>query len=363
MSYPFFQGTSPPAPQQWYQQPQQAAPRQGDFIDEATRILNFVEALQQRGGNQQQQTAPTTEPSQYSVSNFQSRPSAQIGDQERRLAEMASAPVGKPNNNLEATLQQQVQTLSQGFQAAMEERDLSYKIINSLLPFVQVNQILNQEISQMEQAINSLLPFVQVNQILNQEISQMEQAINSLAPFVQVAQIWSQDALAHEQVLSNVLQLVHDPEFLVYWASQVWNQSIGADGIGAVEWISDEYLKLLDTYEQRYQQHFGKHSPMWQRMQPKMVNPVMGSPETQSFAQANTQYQPPQQFQQPAVPQQYQQQQAPPMPPIPGNTPGVGAIDQLRQKIEMLKAGTPDLAQQLQRAHSQSRQMGSIQYV
>jgi hypothetical protein len=244
----------------------------------------------------------------------------------------------QPKNNLEATLQQQVQTLSQGFQAAIQERDMAFKIINSLTPFVQVNQLLNQE------------------------ILEMGKTIDMLAPFVQVAQIWAQDALMHEQVLNNVVGLMNDPQFLVYWASQVWNQSICADGIGAIEWISDEYLNLLDTYEQKYTQVYGKHSPMWYRMQPKTVNPVMGSPDTQGFAQqANIQPQAPQQYQQPAVPQQYQQQI--PMPPVPGNTPGMGAIDHLRQKIEMLKAGTPDLAQQLQRAHSQSRQQSGIQYV
>ncbi|WP_127011352.1 hypothetical protein [Chlorogloeopsis fritschii] len=244
------------------------------------------------------------------------------------------------SNNLEAKLQQQAQALEQCVRALLAERDAAYNVINSLLPFVRINEILNGD------------------------IAEMDKTIAMLTPFVGIANIRMNDALAYEQVLNNVVKLMHDPEFLVYWANHVWQQSIMADGAGAIAWISDEYLKLLDTYEQRYVGVHGKHSPVWERLQPKQVNPVMGSPDSQNFVppqfqqQVNPQVLPQQQFQQSAVPPQYQQQI--PMPPIPGNTQGQDAIGQLRQRIEMLKAGIPDLGMQLQRAHAQQRQQNGI---
>lgn len=238
-----------------------------------------------------------------------------------------------PTNNLEASLQQQVQTLAAGFQGAIAERDQAYRVIDALMPFLQVNAALNQE------------------------IEMQERAIASLTPFVQVAAIWAQDALAHEEVLNNVVGLMHEPEFLVYWSASVWGDRIQHNGQAALEWISDEYLNLLNVYEQKYMAaNNGQHSPMWYRMQPKTVNPVMGSPDSQTYAPV------PPQFQQPPIaPIQYQQPQqqlaSPPMPPVPGNTPGVGGpIEQLKQRIEMVKAGTPDLGMQMQRMHSQQRQ-------
>lgn len=232
----------------------------------------------------------------------------------------------QPSNNLEASLQQQAQILAQGLQAAIQERDMAFKIIDAIVPFIQVNQILNQEI---------------------QELDRM---VAALTPFVQVAQIWAEDAIAHEQVLNNVLELIQDPEYLVYHAFQTWNNRIQHNGQGALEWISDEYLNLLNTYEQRYIAVNGKHSPMWERMQPKTVNPVMGSVDSQNYAPI------PPQFQQPVV-QQPQYQQAPPMPPVPGASNGMGGpLDQLKQRIELMKSGTPDLGQHMQRIHAAQRQ-------
>jgi hypothetical protein len=357
VNYPYFQGTSPPAiaPQQvpysnqWGYPPTQQ-PSQNDFIDQATKILNFVEALQQRGtgrATQTQETAQSSTPTNYSVGNFQTAQTQAIGEQERRLAQLAtSTPQSLPStqtnyapslqqqsqvsNNLEATLQQQVQVLSQGFQAAMEERNAAFKLIDSLMPFVQVNDILNQE---------------------NQEL---HKTVNMLTPFVQTAQIWMDDAIAHEQVLNNVLNLFVDPEFLVYHAFQVFNNKIQHNGQAALEWISDEYLNLLNTYEQRYMAaNNGQHSPMWQRMQPKTVTPVQGSVDSQNYAQIPPQFQ--QQYQQPVL--QQPQYQAPPMPPVPGNNGmGGGPIDQLKQRIELMKSGNPNLGQQMQLMHAAQRQ-------
>lgn len=245
----------------------------------------------------------------------------------------------QPSNNLEAALQQQVQILTRGFQAAIAERDQCYQVIDALMPFMQVNAVLNQE------------------------IEAMDRAIAVLTPFVQVAQIWANDAIAHEQVLNNVLQLVNDPDFLIYHSSGVWRDRIRAEGQPALEWISDEYLALLDIYEQRFMAaNNGQHSPIWYRMQPKTVNPVMGSVDSQNYAQIPPQFQQqyaPPQFQQP------QQAQYPPMPPVPGNSAGVGGpIEELKQRIELRKTGTPDLGQTLQRIHAQNRQaMGADIYV
>jgi hypothetical protein len=249
---------------------------------------------------------------------------------------------GQVSNNLEAQLQQQVQVLAQGFQAAIAERDAAYRVVDSLVPFMQVNALLNQE------------------------IEAMDQAIASLTPFVQVAAIWAQDAIAHEQVLNNVVELMNSPDFLVYWANQVWRDRIQHNGQAALEWISDEYLNLLNSYEQKFMAvNNGQHSPIWYRMQPKTVNPVMGSVDSENYRQ-----QMPPQFQQPV--QQYQpqyqqpsQQQYAPMPPVPGNNPGIGGpIEELKARVAMLKSGTPDLGQALQRMHTQGRQaMGGDIYV
>lgn len=245
------------------------------------------------------------------------------------------------SNNLEAALQQQVQVLAQGFQAALEERNAAFNLINTLLPFVQVNQILNQE-----------------NLDLHKTVGMM-------SPFVQAAQIWMSDAIAHEQVLSNVVDLMNSPDFLAYWANQVWRDRIQHNGQAALEWISDEYLNLLNTYEQKFMMaNNGQHSPMWYRMQPKTVTPVQGSVDSQNYQQ-----QLPPQFQQPVqqYPPQYQQpvQQYAPMPPVPGNNPGMGGpIEELKARVAMLKSGTPDLGQALQRMHTQGRQaMGADIYV
>lgn len=207
---------------------------------------------------------------------------------------------------------------------------------------------------------------MQVNALLNQEIEAMDKAIASLAPFVQVANIWAQDAIAHEQVLNNVVELMNSPDFLVYWSSRVWGDRIQSNGQAALEWISDEYLRLLNTYEQKFMMaNNGQHSPMWYRMQPKTVTPVQGSVDSQNYQQ-----QLPPQFQQPVqqYPPQYQQppqQQYAPMPPVPGNNPGMGGpIEELKARVAMLKAGTPDLGQALQRMHTQGRQaMGADIYV
>jgi hypothetical protein len=245
------------------------------------------------------------------------------------------------SNNLEAQLQQQIQVLAQGFQAAITERDAAYRVVDSLMPFMQVNALLNQE------------------------IEEMDKAIASLTPFVQVAAIWAQDALAHEQVLNNVVDLMNSPDFLVYWANRVWSDRIQHNGQAALEWISDEYLNLLNTYEQKFMMtNNGQHSPMWYRMQPKTVNSVMGSVDSENYRQDI-----PVAFQQP--PQQYapQYQQPPqqyaPMPPIPGNNSGMGGpIEELKARVNMLKSGAPDLGQALQRMHAQNRQsMGADIYV
>lgn len=233
------------------------------------------------------------------------------------------------SNNLEATLQQQVQVLAQGLQAAIQERDMAFKIIDAVTPFIQVNALLNQEIEQLDRTVAGLIPFVQV------------------------AQTWAQDALAHEQVLNNVLELFSDPEFLVYHAFQVWNDRIQHNGQAALDWVSDEYLNLLNTYEQRYMAaNNGQHSQMWQRMQAtKTVAPIQGSVDTQNYAQL------PPQFQQPAPVLQQPQYQAPPMPPVPGNSGvGGGPLDQLKQRIELMKSGNPELGMQMQRMHAAQRQ-------
>lgn len=246
------------------------------------------------------------------------------------------------SNNLEAALQQQVQVFAQGFQAAIEERNAAFNLINALLPFVQVNQILNQE-----------------NLDLHKTVSMM-------SPFVQAAQIWMNDAIAHEQVLNNVVDLMNSPDFLVYWANQVWRDRIQHNGQAALEWISDEYLNLLNTYEQKFMMaNNGQHSPMWYRMQPKTVTPVQGSVDSQNYQQpfdfAQGKQLPPQfqpQYQQPV-------QQYAPMPPVPGNSPGMGGpIEELKARVAMLKSGTPDLGQALQRMHTQGRQaMGADIYI
>lgn len=214
--------------------------------------------------------------------------------------------------------------LQKGFWAAIEERDRCYSVIDALMPFLQVNAMLNQE------------------------IEQMEKAIASLTPFVQIAQIWQQDALMHEQALDNICYLMADPEFLVYWANKVWADKIRADGGPAMDWINDEFLKLFQIYDQRHVAAYGQHSPMWNKLQPKITTPVQGSVDSQNYAPIPPQFQP--------QPIQQQQYQAPPMPPVPGSNGMGGALDQLKQRIELMKSGVPDLGQKMQLAHASQRQ-------
>lgn len=189
------------------------------------------------------------------------------------------------------------------------------------------------ELNQTYKVIDSLIPFLQVNALLNQEIEQLEQTVASLTPFVKVANTWAADAIQHEQVLDNLCWVMSDPEYLIYWAFQNWGNAIQPNGEEALQWIADEWMRLLDIYEQKYMAAYsGQHSPLWFKMQPRNVSPIIGSPEGQG--------------------------QIPPLPPIPGvpGQSGGGPVDQLKNKIALYKSGTPDLAQQLQRQHLQSRQ-------
>jgi hypothetical protein len=237
------------------------------------------------------------------------------------------APYSQPTNNLEARLQQQVQA------------------------FANAASALNVEAEQAYQVINNLIPFMAIAPIQQEYILELERTLGMLVPFVQAANIWAGDINAYQQTLDSICYVMSDPEYLVYWAFLTWNRAIQPDGGGALEWISDEFMKLLDTYEARYMQASGgQHSPAWHRRQSKTVNPVMGSPDTQSFAYQQPQFN----FQ----PPQFQQQQIPPMPPVPGTGGQAnGSLDALKQRIAMMKSGVPDLAQQMQRAHVQQRQM------
>lgn len=184
------------------------------------------------------------------------------------------------------------------------------------------------------QVIDSLTPLLQINTLLNQEIEWMDKAIASMMPFLEISQIWANDAIAHEQVLDNICYQFSDPEFLVFWAFTTWNKLIKADGQGALEWIRDELIALTNTYEQRYIDAYGGHSPLWQQQAP-MMNPVMGSPDSQAgYAPQNL-----------------------PMFPVPGSAGvGGGPLDQLKQRIAQQKSGNPNLGSDLQRAHVMSRQ-------
>lgn len=231
----------------------------------------------------------------------------------------AASPL--PQEHREA-YQQQLQVLAQGFNAAIAELNQTYRVIDAIMPFVQVNGLLNQEIDQLEQMVYSLVPFVQV------------------------ADIWQSEALQNEQVLDNLCWVMSDPEYLIYWSFLNWGQAIQPNGQPALEWIADEWIKLLEIYEHKYMQaNGGQHSSMWSRMQPQNVNPIMGSPDTQSF------YAP-------------RQVQVPPLPPIPGSggqQGGGSPVDQLKQRISLMKSGNPDLAQQMQRQHLQQRQQFNME--
>jgi hypothetical protein len=211
-----------------------------------------------------------------------------------------------------------MQTLAQGFNAAIAELNQAY------------------------QAIDAMMPFVQVNALLNQEIDQLEKMVYGLLPFVQVANIWQSEALQNEQVLDNLCWIMSDPEYLIYWSFLNWGQAIQPNGQPALEWIADEWINLLNIYEQKYMQsNNGQHSQMWTRMQPQTVSPVMGSPASQNF---------------------YPTQQIPPFPPIPGSgQQGSGPVDQLKERIALMKSGNPDLAQQMQRQHLQQRQQFNME--
>ena len=220
-------------------------------------------------------------------------------------------------------MQQQLQTVAQGFHAAMQENQQCYRVIDSLAPLLQVNMLLNQEIEAMDRALASIVPFMGM------------------------ANVWMNDALAHEQVLDNLCYLISSPEYLVHWAFTVWNKSIQANGAAALDWISDEFMQLLDTFEAKFMAASGgQHSAAWHRRQNQSINPIMGSPDTQGFSAS---YQP--------QPQLNFQQQSMPMPPVPGVAgQSFSPLDQLKQRIDLQKSGTPDLAQQMQRAHVQQRQ-------
>ena len=194
----------------------------------------------------------------------------------------------------------------------------------------------------------------------------MDRVIKGITPFVTAANIWAQDAIAHEAVLNNVLSLLDDPDFLVYHASKVWQSRIQANGQAAIEWISDEYLALLDAYEAKYAAaNNGNASPIKTRMQggnAGVAGVYSGFPAAQEYQS----YQPQQQYQQPQFQQPQFQQQQIPMPPVPGNPNnyGGGPVEVLKQRIEMLKTGNPTLGQSLQRMHHQQRQqMGVDIYV
>ena len=336
MTYPFQQGTSPMAYQQTPYLPAWGSPPSptsspNDFIDQATKILNFAEALRGREAGRQQQGTATEAPSQYSVGQFASQSPQAIAQQQQQLAQLAtSTPVGSPytqgnySGSLAPTnnLEQRLQVVTQGMQALAQENQHCYRVIDSMMPFLQINALLNQE------------------------IEAMDKAIAALAPFVGMAEVWKRDAIAHEQVLDNICYLISDPEYLVYWAFMVWNKSIRADGGAAIEWIRDEFSNLLNTFEQKYSvSSGGQHSQLWYRQQNNAA-PIMGSPDTQSFAfQAQPQF-------------SFQSNNALPMPPVPnsGGTTGGGSVDALKQRIALMKAGVPDLAQQMQRAHVQQRQ-------
>lgn len=203
----------------------------------------------------------------------------------------------------------------------------------------QVVNALSEEVNQAYAVINSVMPFMQINPILNEQITELERTVAAMSPFVFAANVWAEDALVHEQVLNNVLSVMNDPEFLIYWAFLMWNNAIQHNGEAALQWISDEYVRLLDTYEQKFMAaNGGQHSPAWYRRQPQTVNPIMGSPDIQNFIAPQI-----------------------PMPPVPGTSGGVSnPVDALKQRIALVKNGTPDLAQQLQRAHVQQRQAYAV---
>lgn len=274
-----------------------------DFIDQATRVLNFVDALKRREGGQQPDS-----PSQYSTAQFQSQSPQQIAQQQQRLSQLGRQ---QPANNLE----QNLQLLSQAFVESQQQLDMATQVINSLVPFMQATVYLNQDIAYLEQMVDILYNYAQVT----------SQAV----PFVEMANIWAQDAIAHEQVLDNVCNLMADPEFLTYWAFHVWNQHLNANSAQAINLISEQYLSLADSYE--------RMAGMPQQQQMARPNPgiVMGSPEMNRPVSI-------------------------PAPPVPGGGSGGDPMQALRDRISLLKNATPDLGMQLQRQHVINRQYQGV---
>lgn len=243
------------------------------------------------------------------MGNFQPSSPQAIAQQQQQLAQLSQQPA----NNLEA----QLKTVAQGFMTQ--------------------EQLLNQSYG----VIDSLVPFMQANVILNQEVEQLSQMVESLAPFVQMAQIWAQDAIAHEMVLEQVCSLMADPEYLMYWAFHVWNSYVQPNSEAAIDLISQQYLELVDNYERQFQTAYG-YMPSNQLSVP--VNPLP-SPGRAVIAGG------PELSQMPSMP----------MPPIPGNSMAVAdPLFALKSRIAQMKMGSPDLATHWQQQHVQNRQMAGV---
>jgi len=120
---------------------------------------------------------------------------------------------------------------------------------------------LDKELMQTYQLIAEMQKFVQVNQMLNQEIEALDSALQNTVPFITTSQVWMRDALQHEAVLENVCSLLTSPEFLLYWSFETFKN---------LNLIESDFDAIADTYLS-FLQAKGKYDPNQQQ-------PVQGVP-------------------------------------------------------------------------------------
>ncbi len=186
-------------------------------------------------------------------------------------------------------------------------------------------EALQRENEAVSKYADSLFPFFQATPYMSADIANLEHVLALSLPFLIISEARTLELNATERTLNTICETFSDPDFLIYYAFKNWKKSIQADGSGALEWIADEWLSLVSVYNQRYQEKYGRQSPI-QSMQGGNVNiPQMQTPRM-------------------------------PAPPIPSyNGEGGNPIDILKQRIEMMKNPNYNLGAELQRQHTMNR--------
>lgn len=281
---------------------------QPDFIDQATKILNFVDYLQNRQNNSSKNidSAPNYygAPSNYAIGNFAAQNQQKIAEQELRL------------QNLNNSAQQDLKNLIEGFKAAIQERDLAMQALNNALPFVKSSQI-----------------YLNIIDRLIKESDLSWKIAQQIPYWISAAKNWAAISNMENQVLENSLQLFSDPQFLLYWCLSILEGSIHADSRIEMSILAEGFLNLLEKYKYTYKIKYQQDLPI------NPINEKIGNTYT---------YAPP----------------IPPMPPIPGIERNTDPISALKQKIELLKSNNPNLGLALQRIHANQRQQfNDIPYI